>query len=319
PKPVTPEKKPVFKIEKEEKPKQLAPKIGIFSKIKSAFSSTVTIQESEVTPLLSDLEMALLESDVSMDTTQALVDDLRTRLVGKQIPKNQLNDAVKEEVRSALLDLLRQEELDLVSFIKEKPKPVKILFLGPNGAGKTTTIAKIARLLQDASLKSVIAASDTFRAAAIEQSVFHGDKLGVKVVKHKYGADPAAVAFDAIEHAKANAIDVVLIDTAGRQETNLNLVKEMQKINRVINPDLRVFVGEAIAGHALVEQLKKFKSDVGVDAIVLTKLDCDAKGGSSLSIAHEAGVPVLYVGVGQEYGDLKPFDPEWLVKNIIEN
>jgi len=171
--------------------------------------------------------------------------------------------------------------------------------------------------LRDQGFSSVISASDSFRAAAIEQAAHHGEKLGVKVVKHAYGADPTAVAFDAVAHAKANNIDVVLIDTAGRQETNFNLVKEMEKMNRVLKPDLRVFVGEAIAGHALVEQVKTFKERVGVDAIILTKLDCDAKGGGVFSVAFESKLPVLFLGVGQEYSDLKDFDANWLVDNIL--
>lgn len=192
-------------------------------------------------------------------------------------------------------------------------------FLGPNGAGKTTTIAKMASLLKKNGYSSVIAASDTFRAAAIEQAVHHGAKLDVHVIKHSYGADPAAVAFDAIKHASANNSDIVLVDTAGRQETNKNLLEELRKIVRVAKPDAKLFVGESIAGHALIDQLKAFDETVGIDAVILTKIDCDAKGGNSLSIARETKVPVIFMGVGQGYDELVPFDPQFIVNKVLEN
>jgi fused signal recognition particle receptor len=308
------ERKPVFEV-KEEK-KELAPKVGFFKKITGLITGGITIGEGEVKPLLDDLKISLLESDVSLDTTDFLVEDLKKRLVGKQIARGSVNDAVKSEVRMALLDLF-DEKKDFLSEALKKEKPVKILFLGPNGAGKTTTIAKFAFLLKQKGFKSVIAASDTFRAAAIEQAALHGERLGIEVIKHKYGADPSAVAFDAIAHAKAEGIEFVLIDTAGRQETNVNLLKEMDKINRVIKPDFKIFVGESIAGHALIEQAKKFHETVGLDGLVLTKVDADAKGGTAFSIAHDLKTPILFIGIGQEYTDLKPFDREWLVNNVL--
>jgi len=308
------ERKPVFEVKQEKK--ELTPKVGFLKKITGLFTGSVTIGEGEVEPLFEDLRIALLESDVSLDTTEFLIGDLRNRLVGKQVSRGGVNDAVKGEVRMALTDLFPSDE-DFIQHAAKKDRPVKILFLGPNGAGKTTTIAKIAFLLKQKGFSSVIAASDTFRAAAIEQASIHGEKLGIRVIKHKYGADPAAVAFDAIAHAKAEKIDFVLIDTAGRQETNYNLVKEMEKINRVIQPDYKIFVGESIAGHALIEQAKKFHEAVGVDGLVLTKLDADAKGGTAFSIAHDLAVPILFIGVGQNYEDLKPFAREWLVNNVL--
>ncbi|MEM0475957.1 MAG: signal recognition particle-docking protein FtsY [Candidatus Norongarragalinales archaeon] len=303
-----------------EREHEIAPKLSLLKKIKSVFSREVEIGEAEVASMLGELEIALLESDVSLETTQFLADDLKRRLVGKRVEKAMLNEAVRGEVRAALLDLFAAPAIDFAGAVREKKargEPFVVLFIGPNGMGKTTTIAKIAKWLGERGYSSVFAASDSFRAAAIEQLEHHGVKLGVSVVKHKYGADPTAVAFDAIAHARAKRIDVVLIDTAGRQETNVNLVKEMQKMSRVLKPDLRVFVGEAVAGHALVEQLKKFKEAVGVDALVLTKLDCDAKGGSAFSAAFEARVPILFVGIGQGYEDLREFDAAWLVDNVL--
>ncbi|MFA4946665.1 MAG: signal recognition particle-docking protein FtsY [Candidatus Micrarchaeia archaeon] len=304
-------------VEAKPEKKTLLPKLGFLSKIKSVFSGTVTVSEAELKPMLEELEVALLENDVSFDTAAFLTDDLRTRLSGRPLPKSGLSAAVTQTVRESLLDLLAAKPFDLVERARAK-KPFIILFLGPNGSGKTTTLAKIAHYLKKRGLTSVISASDTFRAAAIHQAVEHGEALGVRVVKHDYGADPAAVAFDAVAHAKANNIDVVLVDTAGRQETNYNLVREMEKINRVLSPDLKVFVGEAVAGHALIEQVKKMGEAVGgLDGIVLTKIDCDAKGGASLSVAHEAGIPVLFVGVGQGYDDLQPFDAKWFVERML--
>lgn len=308
------QRKPVFEVKREKK--EIAPKVGLLKKITGLFSGSVTIGESEVNPLFEDLRIALLESDVSLDTTEFLIEDLRKRLVGKQIARGSVNDSVKSEVKLALTDLFSGDQ-DFFAQAARKPKPVKILFIGPNGAGKTTTIAKIAFLLKQKGFTSVISASDTFRAAAIEQASLHGEKLGVRVIKQKYGADPAAVAFDAIAHAKAEKIDFVLIDTAGRQETNYNLVKEMEKINRVVQPDYRIFVGESVAGHSLIEQAKKFHESVGLDGLVLTKLDADAKGGTAFSIAHDLRIPILFIGVGQEYEDLKPFAREWLVDNVL--
>lgn len=314
PEPAVEERKPAFQV-KEEK-RELAPKVGLFKKLTGLFTGSVTIGEKEVEPLFDDLRIALLESDVSLDTTEFLVEDLHKRLVGKQVARGGVDDAVKGEVRNALMDLFGPEK-DILFETVGKQKPIKILFIGPNGAGKTTTIAKIAFLLKEKGFTSVIAASDTFRAAAIEQASLHGEKLGIRVIKHKYGADPAAVAFDAIAHAKAEKLDFVLIDTAGRQETNYNLVKEMEKINRVIEPDYKVFVGESVAGHSLIEQAKKFNETVGLDGLVLTKLDADAKGGTAFSIAHDLKIPILFIGVGQEYSDLKPFKKEWLVDNVL--
>jgi len=310
-----PASEPKFELREEPK-KEIAPKLGIFSRVRSMLSNSVTISGAEAEPMLDELRVSLLESDVSFDTAEFLVEDLRKRLVGKAVPKNALSESIRAEVRASLLDLFSAKPFDLAGRAAAK-KPFVVLFIGPNGSGKTTTIAKISRYLSERGLSSVISASDTFRAAAIQQSEEHGRRLGVRVIKHDYGADPSAVAFDAITHARAQNIDVVLIDTAGRQETNYNLLREMEKINRVVKPDLKIFVGESIAGHALVEQVLKFKEAVGLDGVILTKLDCDAKGGSALSLAYEAKIPILFLGTGQEYANLVAFDSEDLVSRII--
>jgi fused signal recognition particle receptor len=226
---------------------------------------------------------------------------------------------VKEEIKKALLKYLEKSssDFDIVEFCKKSEKPVKILFLGPNGSGKTTTIAKIAKMLKENNLRCVFAASDTFRAAAIEQLEIHAKNLGIKVIKHEYGSDPASVAFDAVEHAKANSIDVVLIDTAGRQETNRNLIEEMKKISRVIKPNLKIFVVESIAGNSLIEQIREFKKNVGIDGIILTKLDCDEKGGAILGISKLTDIPIYYISYGQEYDKIEKYEPARFLERIL--
>jgi len=194
---------------------------------------------------------------------------------------------------------------------------VKILFLGPNGHGKTTTIAKFVHMLQKNGFSCVISASDTFRAAAIEQTMEHAERLGVTAIKHQYGADPTAVAFDAIKHAEAKGIDVVLIDTAGRQETDRNLIEQLKKISRVVNPDLKLFVVEGIVGNAVIEQVTQFNAAIPLNGVILTKIDCDAKGGTAISIKKATGIPVLYLGVGQGYDDLVPFTTDYIVSRLM--
>jgi fused signal recognition particle receptor len=317
PQPAIPKPAAVPKPVEEAKP-ALQPRLSLLSKVKALVSSEVEIAERDVAPLLEELELALLESDVSQDTAQFLAQDLRARLTGKRVPKGRVGEEVRAEVSRALADVFAPP-FDLAQKIREKRamgEPLVVLFVGPNGTGKTTLVAKIAHQLKAQELKGVIAAADTFRKGALEQAQEHGRRTGVPVISRGYGADPTSVAFDAVQHAKANGLDVVLVDTAGRQETSTNLVREMEKMNRVLRPDLKVFVGEAIAGHALVEQVKKFHEAIRLDGIALTKLDCDAKGGGALSIAYETRLPLLYLGTGQEYGDLVPFDREWLVHRI---
>lgn len=297
-----------------------APKISILSRVKSLLSSEVEIAERDVSPLLQELELSLLESDVSQETAQFLVEDLRKRLVGKRVGKARLGEEVRGEVARALADVFPQLRSDVAAIArkaKAEGRPAVILFVGPNGTGKTTLIAKLASNLRGQGIAVVLAAADTFRKGAVEQIQEHGRRLGVPVVSRGYEADPTSVAFDAVQHAKANGMDAVLVDTAGRQETSTNLVREMEKMNRVLKPDMRIFVGEAIAGQALVEQVKRFNQAIGLDGLVLTKLDCDAKGGGALTIAHETGLPIMYMGTGQEYSDFMAFDPREFAQRLV--
>ncbi len=300
----------------------------MFGKLKEKLSSFVDkvaqteIKEKDVEEALWDLELELLEADVALEVVEELKEKIKQQLVGQKVKiGTDKKKIVEDAVRKAVLEVLTPErKIDLLEMIKsKKEKPFVIVFVGFNGSGKTTTIAKLAHWLKKHGLSAVIAASDTFRAGAIEQVEEHARRVGVKVIKHRYGADPAAVAYDAIQHAKARSIDVVLIDTAGRNELNRNLMDEMKKIVRVTKPDLVIFVGDALAGNAIIEQARQFNEAVRVEGVILTKLDADARGGAALSISHAIGAPILFVGVGQSYDDLKEFDEKWMIEKIFGN
>jgi len=282
------------------------------------FEQEVILEEKDLEEPMWALEMALLESDVALPVAEEIVREVKADLVGKKKKIGADTGAIAEQsLRSALISLLSRNHLDFDEYIKDKEKPVKILFVGVNGTGKTTSIAKVARYLMDQNYSVVLAAGDTFRAGAIEQLEVHGEKLGLKVVKHKTGGDPAAVIFDAVEYAKAHNKDVVLADTAGRLHTNINLMDQMRKIVRVTKPDLLIFVDEAIAGNDAVERARLFNESVPIGGSILTKTDADAKGGSAISIAYITGKPVLFLGVGQTYPDLVKFEPQWLVDRLM--
>ncbi len=314
PKPLEPKREIRKPPEPEEKKKV---KLSVVSAVKSLISKEVEIQEADVKELFDSLELELLEGDVSLEVSQEIIERLRSELIGARVEKGKLDEAIKAKIRSTLADVMEGEKIDLVEFVRSREKPVKMVFLGINGAGKTTTIAKIAKMLMDNGMTVVFAASDTFRAAAIEQIGVHADRLGVKVIKRDYGSDPTSVAFDAVNYAKAHGIDAVLIDTAGRQDTNINLINELKKMDRVLKPDLKIYIGESIAGNALMEQVASFNREIGVDGVILTKLDCDAKGGTILSVAHTTGVPVIYIGTGQKYEDIEIFDAGKIAERIV--
>lgn len=285
---------------------------GIFS-----FFREKKISEKDIEDVLWELEMALLESDVALDVAEKITSDLREELVGKKVKRStEISEYTLEALKGAVSDVLSVEGKDLDELIETR-KPLVIMFVGINGTGKTTTIAKVANYFLKRGLTPVIAAADTFRAGAIEQISHHADKLGVRIISHQKGADPAAVAFDAVSHAKAQGKDVVLIDTAGRMQTNINLMDEMAKIKRVVKPDLIVFVGDALTGNDAVEQAMKFNEAVGIDAVILTKADADARGGAALSIGYMIEKPIIFLGTGQGYDDLMEFRPEWMVNQLF--
>ncbi len=276
------------------------------------------LKEEKIDEFLWDLEIALMEADVAVDVIEKLKADIKKELVGKKVKMGTDIGGVIEQTLKRSLKKILNKKFDFDSFISECPQPCVIMFLGVNGTGKTTVIAKLAKYLMEHGHTVVIAASDTFRAGAIEQISIHGENLGVKVIKHQAGGDPAAVAYDAIEHAKAKHRDVVLIDTAGRMQTNRNLMDEMKKIKRVAKPNLTIFVGDSLAGNDAIEQARAFDNEVGVDAIILTKIDADAKGGAAISIAYEINKPVIFLGTGQNYEDLMKFDVDWFINRIFE-
>ena len=277
------------------------------------------IKDDPLDDILDELEVTLLESDVAYPVVQEIIVGVRNNLAGKKYGREYtLEEIVELAVKEAVSDVLRINVFDFDAWLAEQKKPTVIMFIGINGTGKTTAIAKIANRLKQEERSVVLAACDTFRAGAIEQLSIHADKLNVKIVKSVQDADPAPVAYDAIEHARSKMRDVVLIDTAGRMQTNNNLIAEMKKIVKVAKPDLKIFVGDSLAGNDAVEQAKVFDEAVGIDAIILTKIDTDAKGGAALSIAKTIGKPIAFVCDGQEYEDIEKFDADWMLERLFD-
>jgi len=299
--------------------REAAGKVSVAARAKSLiFEQEVILDAKDLRDPLWELEVALLESDVALPVAEEIVSSVRTQLIGKKKKiRADIGEIVEDALRSALLDVLSTNTFDFDEFIKNAEKPINIVFVGVNGTGKTTTIAKVANYLKDQGYSSVLAAGDTFRTGAVEQLETHANRLGLKIIKHKAGGDPAAVIFDAVEHAKAHHRDIVLADTAGRLHTNINLMDQMKKIVRVTEPDLLIFVDEAIAGNDAVERAREFNEAVAINGTILTKTDADARGGAAISIAHITGKPVIFLGIGQQYPDLVKFDPEWLVDRLL--
>ena len=294
-------------------------------KLSNVFSIFVkkTLSDKSLDETLNDLNLLLIGNDVATETADVLCEKIKESLKGSQISllsskRKFLFDVLKEAITAILTPEKDINLLDEINIKNSQNKPFIIVFLGVNGTGKTTTIAKIANYLKNNNLSSVAAAADTFRAAAIEQLSYHMQNVGIRVIKHEYKSDPASVAFDAIEHATAKGINVVLVDTAGRQVSNKNLMREMQKIVKVAEPDLVLFVGDSLAGNDALTQAKEFNNNIGIDANILTKLDADAKGGAALSISYETKKPILFVGTGQGYDDLEPFNREMFISNILD-
>lgn len=325
------ELKPEIK-EEPEKPEEIKPEIhepeikeepvgepikekkGFFGKIKQKLV-TKTINEKQFESIFWDLELVLLENNVAVEVIEKIKENLKSELVDQPIPRQKTSELIIDSLKKTIKSLFEKPGIDIIEQLNKK-KPFVICFVGINGSGKTTTIAKIIRYLQNNNKTCVIAASDTFRAAAIDQLQQHADKLGVKLIKHDYGADAAAVAFDAVKHAESKNIDAVLIDTAGRMHSNVNLMDEMKKIIRVAKPDLKIFVGESITGNDCTEQAKKFNETIGLDGIILSKADIDEKGGAAISVSHVTGKPILFLGTGQNYEDLEKFEPESFMKSL---
>jgi fused signal recognition particle receptor len=300
----------------------------MFEKLKSGFKGLVTkvttteLKAENLSSILSDFKMTLAENDVAFPVADRICDELEKRLVGVQVKRlEDRKKIVEEDLRQVLLEvMLTNNKIDLLKKAEEKRKngePFVLLFVGINGTGKTTTIAKVAQFMRDKGYSVVLACSDTYRAGSIEQLEEHAKRLGMRIITHKYGADPAAVAYDAISHAKAHGINVVLIDTAGRMQTNQNLMNELAKVKRVVSPDLTVLTLDSLIGNDAVMQAEEFHKSIGVDATILTKVDADVKGGSALSVTYVTQKPILFIGVGQTYKDLELFNPEKFVNMIL--
>jgi fused signal recognition particle receptor len=301
----------------------------MFEKLKSGLKNlvvkvtTTELKSENLRPVLSEFKMNLAENDVAFPVAERICDEMEKRLDGVQV--NRLEDRkkiVEKNLREVLMEtMLTNGKIDLLASIEEKRKkrePYLMIFVGINGTGKTTTIAKVARFLNKKGYSVVLACSDTYRAGSIEQLEEHAKKLGIRMIKHKYGADPAAVAYDSISHAKAHAIDVVLIDTAGRMQTNRNLMSELEKIKRVVHPDLTVLTVDSLTGNDAVMQAEEFHKCVSIDATILTKADADVRGGSALSVTYITKKPILFIGTGQKYDDLEQFNPDKFVQLILK-
>lgn len=289
---------------------------GMFS-----FITAKTISEKHLEDILWELEMGLLEGDVAMEVASAVVDSVKDDLVGRKIKRsNDITEYTYKALRNAvaeIIDIPGKSMTEMIEAKKAQGEPLVVMFVGINGTGKTTTIGKLANYYLKKGYTPVIAAADTFRAGAIEQVNYHADKVGVKLIKHQKGSDPAAVAFDAVEHAKAQGKELVLIDTAGRMQTNTNLMDEMKKIKRVAKPDLVVFVGDALTGNDATQQASKFNEAIDLDGVILTKADADSKGGASLSIGYVIKKPILFLGMGQGYDDIKEYDADWMLNQLF--
>ncbi len=300
----------------------------MFDKLRGAINNAVTktttkeLTDKNLSDAVWELQLVLIQNDVAVEVAEHICELTKKKMLGSRTGRlENLTKLFRSALHDSVIEVLTPEyPLDLLEFAKKRRDEgdtTTILFVGVNGTGKTTTLAKLAHLYKKNGFSVVIAAGDTFRAGSIEQLEKHGEKLEIRVIKQDYGSDAAAVAYDAVVHAKARHIDVVLIDSAGRMQSNKNLIEEMKKMARVAEPDLKIFVGDALAGNDALSQAKKFNDAIGIDGAILTKVDADPSGGAALSVAFVTGRPVVYVGIGQGYEDLQRFDPEWLAQRLM--
>lgn len=304
----------------------------MFEQLKRAFSDAARnlsshkeISERDLNNQLSELELSLLESDVAPEVVDDLVASLRTELLGLELEKGQsAEDVIRLKLRMRIADMFNKSgTMNIIQLIRSKKEsgkgPFVILLLGINGTGKTTTIAKIAHLFKKNGISTVLAAADTHRAGAIEQLLQHGENLSIKVISQRYGADPSAVGRDAVDYATKHRVDTVLIDTAGRMQTAKNLMDEINKIVRVVKPDIKLFIGDSLAGNDTINQAREFYEYTKFDGAILTKTDADAKGGSAISIVHTTSKPIVLLGMGQSYDDITPFSSEKFLDSVFGN
>ncbi|NMC04992.1 MAG: signal recognition particle-docking protein FtsY [Candidatus Lokiarchaeota archaeon] len=301
----------------------------MFEKIKSGFQAfvknvkTKELTEKNIKEALDELQLALVKNDVAFSVAQKIANDVKEKILGTRIDRaSKIEGFLRDAITTTIQEILHASKpVNLLDKVKEKASqdaPLVLVFLGVNGTGKTTTIAKVANYFKKNNVTCVIGAADTFRAGALEQLEKHANNVGIRVIKHEYKSDPSSVAFDTISHAQARHIKVVLIDTAGRQVVDKNLMREMVKIVNVADPDLVIYVGDAMAGNDVVNQVETFSKIVRVDASILTKVDADIGGGAALSVAYLTKRPIVFVGTGQGYDDLQPFDAGWFLKKIVD-
>ena len=301
----------------------------MFDNLKKAFSNVSTgfsekdLNEKDIEDVLFELEINLLESDVATEVIDSIKDSLKEKIIGSRVEKKNIQNFVKQSLIEFISETFDNAgQIDLKDRINEKKssnQPFIIVFVGINGTGKTTSLAKVANMLKNEKFSVVIAAADTYRAGAIEQLREHTNRLNLKIIAQNYGSDPAAVAKDAVLYAQSHKVDCVLVDTAGRMQTSSNLMEQIAKITKVVNPDMKIFVGDSLAGNDTVNQAREFHKQVKFDCSILTKSDADARGGAALSIVKVTSSPIIYVGVGQEYDDIVKFSKQTFLENVFES
>lgn len=280
------------------------------------------LSEEEINEFCDKLLLDLVEADVAFDAAQQIVEAIKHNLREVKIVRGKNSEEIainitRETIREMLNRGISKNFLNLIRESLHTSRPVKIIFAGVNGVGKTTTIAKIAYLCIQNSLKPIIVAADTFRAGAQEQLKKHSINLNIPFIGGRYGSDPASIAFDGIIYASKNGYDVVLIDTAGRMHVDIDLMNELKKIVKVVNPHLKILVVDALTGNDAIEQARLFDNTIGIDGVILTKIDADAKGGAALSVILGVGKPIFLVGTGQRYEDLEIYDPEQILRRLL--
>ncbi|AFZ71184.1 signal recognition particle-docking protein FtsY [Caldisphaera lagunensis DSM 15908] len=280
------------------------------------------LKEDDVEEVLEDLKLDMIENDVAFDVAENIIENVKKELIGYKVKRGEsVEDVIKDSLKNSIMKLMEYENNDIITKIKNKcskNEPFVIVFLGINGVGKTTTIAKFSNVLKKNNISVVIAGADTFRAGAQEQIDVHAKRLDIPIIKGQYGGDPASVAYNAILYAKSRGICTVLIDTAGRMHSDVDLMEELKKIIRVTKPDMKVLVVDALTGNDAVEQARLFNDNIGIDAIIITKIDADVKGGVAISVSSITKKPIIYLGYGQSYEDLKKFDPKEYVNNLFD-
>lgn len=282
-----------------------------------------TLDEKDIEKYCNEMFLKLVEADVAYEIAENIIEGIKRRLIGMKVRRG--DDAAKyveESIRESIAGILSAiRGFNLPNYVKlvlAKESPAKLVFMGVNGVGKTTTIAKVAYKLKAEGLRPIVIAADTFRAGAQEQLRKHAERVSVPFFGGRYGSDPAAVALDGITYAQKNGFNVTLIDTAGRMHVDIDLMNELRKVIRVVKPHIKLLVLDALTGNDALEQLKRFEESVGVDAVILTKVDADASGGVALSVIVGVGKPIAYLGVGQRYEDLMEYEPSIILKTLFK-